>query len=76
MMSHINFYMRTKRLTTCGAIDKEEGASHTKTYSPSFEVFLRKLEKHIVSMHRRWYNGGKSARDESIEDITEAVKRA
>ena len=52
-MSHINFYMRTKRLTTCGAIDKEEGASHTKTYSPSFEVFLRKLEKHIMSVLRR-----------------------
>ena len=69
-MSHINFYTRKKQLTTCGAIDKKEGASYAKTCSPAVEVFLRKLEKHIVSMHRRWYNGNRSIYDESIEDIT------
>ena len=40
------------------------------------EVFLRKLEKHIVSVLRRWYNGNGSICDESTENITEAVKLA
>ena len=33
MMSHSNSYLRKKPLTTCGAIDKEVGASHLKMYS-------------------------------------------